>query len=82
MVDGVSRLAIPHATKSMATIESLQPVGSVHALIRIFDELSVFNPRRPPSAFDQNETSTEFPNAGLTEFPNALETPPRVRLFT
>jgi len=32
MVDGVSRLAIPHATKSMATIESLQPAGSVHVL--------------------------------------------------
>src|SRR4051812_42174263 len=26
-----------------------------------------------PSAFDENETSTEFPNAGQAEFPNALE---------
>jgi hypothetical protein len=38
------RLAIPHATTSMATIESLQPAGSVHAVNSHFDELSVFNP--------------------------------------
>jgi hypothetical protein len=48
-----------------------------------FDKLrNVQIPSRLPSTFDENETGTEFPTAGRTEFPNALEIPIRIRLFT
>jgi hypothetical protein len=48
-----------------------------------FDKLrDVQTPRRLPSTFDENETGTEFPNAGRIEFPNALEIPIRRRRFT
>jgi hypothetical protein len=62
------RLAIPHATTSMATIESLQPVAAFTRSIRIFDELSVFNPRRPPSAFDQTKPAQNFQMRGKLNF--------------
>jgi hypothetical protein len=41
-----------------------------------FDKLrNVQTPRRPPPTFDESEIGTEFPNAGRTEFPNALKNP-------
>jgi hypothetical protein len=52
----------------MSTIEGLQPAGSVHALNSNFDELSVFNPRRPPSTFDQTKPAQNFQMRGEPNF--------------
>ncbi|MCJ9700053.1 MULTISPECIES: hypothetical protein [unclassified Bradyrhizobium] len=43
--------------------------------IRILISRATFNARRLSSAVDQNETSTEFPNARQAEFSNAPEIP-------
>jgi hypothetical protein len=70
----------PHAT-STATIKSSQPADGVHALSSYFDELIGVQPATSSIGLRSNETSTEFPNAGQTKFPNGLEIPARVRLF-
>jgi hypothetical protein len=62
------RLAIPHATTSMATIESLQPAGSVHALNSHFDELRGVQPATSSVGLDQTKPAQNFQMRGKLNF--------------
>jgi hypothetical protein len=75
-------LAIPRATRK-ATIESLPLADGIYALNSHFDKLSGVQLATSSIGLrPKNETSTEFPNAGQIEFPNAPEIPHRTRLIT
>ncbi|WP_155252007.1 MULTISPECIES: hypothetical protein [Bradyrhizobium] len=59
----------------------MQLADSVQALNSHFDKSGVQLAMSSIGLRPKNETSTEFPNAGQIEFPNAPEIAHRIRLF-